>query len=131
MTKKERDKVEKERQSNINTHAQANSTMDIMFGKSKKQKYSWMTAGGGGGGGGGSGATTPGRIMTQGLPGTPGGLGGGAPEVIKHTPDGPKFGGFREAGQTKVELRDWIMAMEGDNKELKALQQAYTMYGKK
>ncbi|RAL67609.1 hypothetical protein DID88_008362 [Monilinia fructigena] len=72
-----------------------------VFGK--KKQYSWMTAGSG------SGTSTPGKIMAQ---------------------DGVRrLGTWREDGVKgrKIQLRDWIMVLEDDGREKRALQKAYAV----
>ena len=81
----------------------------------------------GGAGGSASGTSTPGRIMTQGLPGTPGiPVGNAAPEKL--TVEGARRLGtwreYREKG-VGVQIRDWITVLEEDGREKKALQKAY------
>jgi len=81
----------------------------------------------GGAGGSASGTSTPGRITTQGLPGTPGGAGGNAvPEKL--TGEGARrLGTWREDREKGVgiQIRDWITVLEEDGHEKKALQKAY------
>jgi hypothetical protein len=122
LSKKEREKQDKGKQNTVENHAQANATMNTFLGGKKKNKYSWMT-----GGGGGSGANTPGRITTQGLPGTPG-VAVGIPEKIRLTADGTnRMGGLREDDpkNRNVEMRDWVLVLENDGRETKSLQLAY------
>lgn len=121
LTKKEREKQDKGKQSLVDSHAQANATTaTFLFGGKKKNKYSWMDSGAG------SGASTPGRINTQ-LPGTPGGI-GGAIEKQRLTADGKnRMGGFREDkdGGRLVQLRDFLAVLENDGREKKTLQRTY------
>jgi len=109
------------------SHAAANVTTAQFLGGGgglfgKKKKYSWMNPGASG-----SGASTPGRIMTQGLPGTPGGpVANPAPEKL--TIDGVRrLGQWREDKEkgTGIQMRDWITVLEEDGHEKKALQKAY------
>ena len=87
----------------------------------RKKNYGWMTAGST------SGANTPGRIMTQGLPGTPAGVVvNAAPERL--TSDGARrLGTWREDKEKGrgVQIRDWVAVLEVDGRERKALQRAY------
>lgn len=119
LTKKEREKADKGKQSLVDSHAQANATTaTFLFGGKKKNKYSWMDASGG------SGASTPGRVGTGvGVAGL-----GGAQEKVRLTMDGKnRMGGFREDrdGGKGVQLRDLVMALEQDGREPKALQSLY------
>ncbi|KAH8812016.1 hypothetical protein F5884DRAFT_299370 [Xylogone sp. PMI_703] len=129
-TKKEQKKKAEAKVNEAASHAAANVTTAQFLGGGgglfgKKKKYSWMT--GGAPGGPGSGASTPGRIMTQGLPGTPSGIVAPvAPERL--TTDGVRrLGTWREdheKGQG-IQIRDWISVLEDDGREKRALQKAY------
>jgi hypothetical protein len=122
LTKKEREKQDKGKQSVADSHAQANATTATFLGGKKKNKYSWMDAGAG------SGAGTPSRINTQGLPGTPGGSIGGMVEKQRLTADGKnRMGSLREdkEGGRLIQMRDLIAVLESDGHERKALQSAY------
>ncbi|PQE12161.1 hypothetical protein CJF31_00000367 [Rutstroemia sp. NJR-2017a BVV2] len=133
-TKKEQKKKAEAKVSEAASHAAANvTTTTFLGGRSglfgKKKNYSWMTAGsgGGGGGGGGSGTSTPGRIITQGLGGASSPAANTGPEKL--TADGVRrMGAWREDGDKgrNVQIRDWIMVLEEDGREKKALQKAYT-----
>lgn len=129
-TKKEQKKKAEAKVNEAASHAAANVTTAQflgggrgLFGKNKK--YSWMT--GGGAGGSASGTSTPGRIVTQGLPGTPGGaVGNAAPEKL--TAEGARrLGTWREDREKGVgiQIRDWVAVLEEDGHEKKALQKAY------
>jgi hypothetical protein len=129
-TKKEQKKKAEAKVNEAASHAAANTTTAQFLGAGtglfgKKKKYSWMT--GGGGGGSASGTSTPGRIMTQGLPGTPGGaVASSAPEKL--TADGARrLGTWREDKEKGkgIQIRDWITVLEEDGHEKKALQKAY------
>ena len=91
------------------------------FGKKKGKQYSWMQAG--------SGAGSPARVQTPGAPATPGA--GGTPRPAapsRLTMDGrQRFGVFREDGEKgkNIQLRDWVVALETDGHDVKALQAAY------
>jgi hypothetical protein len=129
-TKKEQKKKAEAKVNEAASHAAANNTTAQFLGGGggffgKKKKYSWMT--GGGAGGSASGTSTPGRIMTQGLPGTPGGVAGSdAPEKL--TAEGARrLGMWREDREKGVgiQMRDWVTVLEEDGHEKKALQKAY------
>ncbi|KAN0098527.1 Transcription initiation factor TFIID component TAF4 family domain containing protein [Hyaloscypha variabilis] len=128
-TKKEQKKKAEAKVNEAASHAAANNTTAQFLGGGgglfgKKKKYSWMT---GGAGGSASGTSTPGRIMTQGLPGTPGiPVGNAAPEKL--TVEGARrLGTWREDREkgVGVQIRDWITVLEEDGREKKALQKAY------
>jgi Transcription initiation factor TFIID component TAF4 family len=126
LTKKEREKQDKGKQSVVDSHAQANATTNkFLFGGKSKNKYSWMT----GGSSGGSGANTPGRIKTEGLSGTSGVTSGGASEKVMLTADGiNKMGAHREDKKETgplVEMRDLVAVLENDGKDVKTLQDIY------
>lgn len=129
-TKKEQKKKAEAKVNEAASHAAANVTTAQFLGGGgglfgKKKKYSWMT--GGTPGGPASGASTPGRIMTQGLPGTPSGVSVPvAPERL--TTDGVRrLGTWREDHEKGmgIQIRDWISVLEDDGREKKALQKAY------
>ncbi|KAH7342852.1 hypothetical protein BKA65DRAFT_552469 [Rhexocercosporidium sp. MPI-PUGE-AT-0058] len=130
-TKKEQKKNAAAKVNEAANHAAANTTTAQFLGGGgglfgKKKKYSWMT-GGAPGGGGGSGASTPGRINTQGLPGTPGSGPVNAPPE-KLTVEGVRrLGQWREDKERGVgiQIRDWITVLESDGREKKALQKVY------
>lgn len=111
--------------------ATANQTVQHLLGafgnKKKGNKYAWMT---GGGGGTASGASTPGRLNTTGLPGTPtgGAVSVKTPEKTRLTQEGRnRLGMWREDGDKgkKVQMRDWVTALEKDGTDKKAIQAAY------
>lgn len=126
-TKKEQKKKQEAKINEAASHESANATSSKFLGGGGglfgKKKYSWMT----GGGGAGSGASTPAKIMTQGLPGTPGAL-STAPEKLT-TEGARRLGTWREDHEKgmHIQLRDWITVLEDDGKEKKALQQAYAV----
>jgi len=121
LTKKEREKQDKGKQSLVDSHAQANATTaTFLFGGKKKNKYSWMESGAS------SSVSTLGRINTQ-VSGISGGL-GGAVEKQRLTADGKnRMGGFREdkGGGRMVQLRDFLAVLENDGREKKTLQRTY------
>lgn len=129
-TKKELKKKAEAKTSEAASHAAANVTTaqflgggGNIFGKKGKKTYSWMT---GGGGGSGSGSSTPSRLMTQGLQGTPAGAVSVAQEKL--TADGARrLGSWREDKEKGrgIQIRDWVTVLEGDGREKKALQSAY------
>jgi hypothetical protein len=130
-TKKEQKKKAEAKVNEAASHAAANQTTSQFLGGGgggglfgKKKKYSWMT---GGAGGSASGTSTPGRIMTQGLPGTPGGaVGNAVPEKLTGEA-ARRLGTWREDREKGVgiQLRDWVTVLEDDGNEKKALQKAY------
>lgn len=74
-----------------------------------------------------SGANTPGRVSTQGLPGTPG-IGSGSLTEARLTAEGKnRMGGHREdkEGGRSIQLRDWLAVLESDGRERKSLQKCY------
>lgn len=126
LTKKEREKQDKGKQSVADNHVAANlTTQKFLFGTKNKNKYSWMT----GGGGGGSGASTPARLTTQGLPGTPGAASSMVPEKqMLTTESSKKWGMHREDRKDQpliVEMRDLIAVLENDGRDVKVLQDIY------
>lgn len=126
-TKKEQKKKAEAKVSEAASHAAANvTTTTFLGGRSglfgKKKNYSWMNAGSGG-----SGTSTPGRIITQGIGGSSSPAANPGPEKL--TADGVRrIGAWREDGDKgrNVQIRDWIMVLEDDGREKKALQKAYT-----
>ncbi|KAL2075713.1 hypothetical protein VTL71DRAFT_656 [Oculimacula yallundae] len=123
-TKKEQKKNAAAKVNEAASHAAANTTTSqFLFGK-KKKKYSWMT---GGAPGGGSGASTPGRINTQGLPGTPGSGPVNAPPEKLTAEGARRLGQWREDKERGVgiQIRDWITVLESDGREKKALQKVF------
>jgi hypothetical protein len=125
-TKKELKKKAEAKTNEAANHAAANNTTAQFLGGGggifgKKKKYDWMKSGSA------SGTSTPGRIMTQGLPGTPAGaVVSAAPERL--TSDGARrLGTWREDKEKGrgIQIRDWVTVLEGDGREKKALQMAY------
>ncbi|KAB8300111.1 hypothetical protein EYC80_000341 [Monilinia laxa] len=109
------------------SHAAANVTTGQFLGGrnvfGKKKQYSWMTAGSG------SGTSTPGKIMAQGLSASASSPAAN-PGPEKLTIDGVRrLGTWREDGVKgrKIQLRDWIMVLEDDGREKRALQKAYAV----
>lgn len=104
--------------------ASANQTLSTLmgsFGRKKKKEYSWMQRPG-------SGTSTPragaGDASTPG-----GGAGAKGPEKTNLTPDPryPRLGTWREDKEKgkNIQLRDWVVALELDGIEVRALQDAY------
>ena len=125
-TKKEQKKKLESKANEAASHAAANVTTAQFLGggggRFGKKKYSWMT---GGSGGPGSGASTPGR-NGQG-PATPGGPSlPAAPEKLTGEP-ARRLGTWREDKEKGlgIQIRDWIVVLEQDGHEKKALQKAY------
>lgn len=125
-TKKEMKKKAEAKTSEAASHAAANvTTTQFLGGRNvfgKKKQYSWMMAGGSG-----SGTSTPGKIMTQGL-GASVGSPTANPGLEKLTTDGVRrLGAWREDGVKgrNIQLRDWIVVLEDDGREKRALQKAY------
>jgi hypothetical protein len=124
-TKKEiKKKAEAQKNEAVN-HKGANDTAAAFMGVGgglfgKKKKYSWLT-------GSASGTSTPAQIMTSGLPGTPSGkVGNAGPEKL--TADGVRrLGTWREDKEkgAGIQIRDWIVVLENDGREKRALQRAY------
>ncbi|ESZ99395.1 hypothetical protein SBOR_0157 [Sclerotinia borealis F-4128] len=128
-TKKEMKRKAEAKTSEAASHAAANvTTTQFLGGRNvfgKKKQYSWMTSAGGSG----SGTSTPGRIMPQGL-GASSGSPIANPGPEKFTTDGVRrLGTWREDGGKgrHIQLRDWIMVLEDDGREKKALQKAYAL----
>ncbi len=124
LTKKEREKQEKGKQSVADTHAQANATTAKFLLGGKRKTYSWMNDARSG-----SGTTTPSRINTQGLQGTPGIPPSGASEKQMLTSEGIKKWGLhredRKDQPLQIEIRDLVAVLENDGKEVKTLQDIY------
>ncbi|KAG6033721.1 hypothetical protein E4U41_006813 [Claviceps citrina] len=136
MTKKEMKKHQTLKAAEANSHANQNMTSSMfaglggkgnLFGKKKTGKtYDWLNAGRGG-----SGTSTP----TKFTPGGPGGMKG--PNGAPGTPTAPslalttegrnRLGTWREDKEKgkNIQLRDWVVVLERDGREVKALQQAY------
>ncbi|KAE8451511.1 hypothetical protein EG329_003584 [Mollisiaceae sp. DMI_Dod_QoI] len=126
-TKKEQKKKAEAKVNEAANHAAANTTTAQFLGGGrglfgKKKKYSWMDQSSGGSA---SGTSTPSRINTQGLPGTPGAV-NAPPERL--TAEGVRrLGGWREDKEKgrDIQMRDWIAVLETDGREKKTLQKAY------
>lgn len=134
MTKKEMKKNQALKAAEANSHANQNLTSSMfaglggksnLFGKKKGAKtYDWMNVGRGG-----SGTSTPTRATPgaggkgiNGTPGTP------SPANLAMTTEGRnRLGTWREDKEKgkNIQLRDWVVVLERDGREAKALQQAY------
>lgn len=107
------------------SHRAANATSAMMingFGLGKRKKYSWMTGGPGGAGGAGKGAAA------QAAPETPGTPGGNQPGVVGGTVVnawGKRWGEWKDEKIGAVNVKDWIGALEDDNRDNQAIVKAY------
>ncbi|EGO57048.1 hypothetical protein NEUTE1DRAFT_123417 [Neurospora tetrasperma FGSC 2508] len=121
--------------------ASANQTLNAImggFGRKKGKSYSWMNAGAGGGGGGagggGSGASTPRTSLGGDGLSTPAGKAGAAgaadnkPQQLTSENQKNRLGMWRESSEQgkNIQLRDWLVALEMDGIEVRAIQEAYT-----
>lgn len=121
-SKKETKKKADNKASEEANHRAANATTSQFLGGSrglfgKSKKYSWLDASA-------SGTSTPSRLMTSGLPGTP----PPAPAPEKLTAEGVRRLGMWREDKEKgagIQLRDWICVLEDDGREKRALQHAY------
>lgn len=120
MTKKDKDALKKQNQTDDVLHRKANETASMALG-GKKKKYSWMT---GGGGGAASGASTPRPAPV----GAPGGSGTATPAAIPNAEKGP-VGRKRTFGTdientdigARIQVRDLVHVLENDGREKKTL----------
>jgi len=134
MTKKEIKKNQALKAAEANSHANQNLTSSMfaglggksnLFGKKKGAKtYDWMNVGRGGG----SGTSTPTRPTpggSKGINGTPGTPSGA--NLAMTTEGRNRLGTWREDKEKgkNVQLRDWVVVLERDGREPRALQQAY------
>jgi hypothetical protein len=116
MTKKDKDALKKQNQTDDVLHRKANETASMALG-SKKKKYAWMT----GGGGPGSGATTPRPNPAVG--------GSGTATPVGPAPEKGLAGRKRTYGAdienteigAKIQVRDLIHVLEDDGREKKTL----------
>ncbi|KAK2600143.1 hypothetical protein QQS21_005088 [Conoideocrella luteorostrata] len=134
MTKKEMKKAQTLKAAEASSHANQNLTSSMfaglggkgsLFGKKKIGKtYDWMNVGRGG-----SGASTPTRgapgLSSKGINGTPGTPTPGNPALT--TEGRNRLGTWREDKEKgkNIQLRDWVVVLERDGREGRALQQAY------
>jgi len=121
MTKKDKDALKKQNQTEDVLHRKANETASMALG-GRKKKYSWMT--GGGGGGAASGATTPRPAPV----GAPGGSGAATSAAVPNAEKGPvgrkrTFGADIENTEigARIQVRDMVHVLENDGREKKTL----------
>ncbi|KAG8418825.1 hypothetical protein J3459_012008 [Metarhizium acridum] len=133
MTKKEMKKNQALKAAEANSHANQNLTSSMfaglggkssLFGKKKGAKtYDWMNVGRGG-----SGTSTPTKAAAGGGKGINGTPGAASPANLAMTTEGRnRLGTWREDKEKgkNIQLRDWVVVLERDGRESKALQQAY------
>lgn len=116
MTKKDKDSLKKQNQSEDVLHRKANETASMALG-GKKSKYAWMT------GGAASGTTTPRRAPAA------GGSGAATPAVTVPTVDKGLQGRKRTFGAdienteigAMIQIRDLVHVLENDGRERKTL----------
>lgn len=125
MTKKDKDALKKQNQTDDVLHRKANETASMALGFGKKKKYSWMTGGGpvGGAAGGGSGAATPKPTASAGASGTATPA-GAAPTIDKGLVGKKRnFGAPIETTEigAKIQIRDLVHVLEHDGREKKTL----------
>lgn len=125
-SKKENKKKEASKAIEEASHKAANATTSQFMGSlggggmfGKKKKYSWMT-------GGSSGTSTPSRLTTAGLPGTPPAVQNAQAFTVDSA---RRVGTWREDKEKGlgIQLRDWISVLEDDGHEKVALQKAYIL----
>jgi hypothetical protein len=111
--------------------ASTNQTLSTLMGGfgRKKKEYSWLQKSGSGpstprAGAGGAGGAGDASASTA-----AGGAGSRAPEKTHLTPDPryPRLGTWREDKEKgkNIQLRDWVVALEMDGIEVRAIQDAY------
>lgn len=133
MTKKEMKKNQAMKAAEAHSHANQNMTSSMfaglggrsgLFGKKKAGKsYDWMNVGRGG-----SGTSTPTKGSLGAGKGAGAVPGSPAPANMALTTEGRnRLGTWREDKEKgkKIQLRDWVTALERDGREAKALQRAY------
>jgi hypothetical protein len=127
MTKKDKDALKKQNQTDDVLHRKANETASMALGFGKKKKYSWMTGGGGGGGGGGSGGGSSGTQTPKNSV-APGGSGtatpAGGPTTDKNLMGRKRdFGADIESTEIgkRIQVRDLVHVLEHDGRERKTL----------
>lgn len=134
MTKKEMKKNQAMKAAEANSHANQNTTSSMfaglggkggLFGKKKAKTYDWMNVGRGGSGASTPQRAAPGATGKGGAPGTPGTP---APVNTALTTEGRnRLGTWREDKEKgkNIQLRDWVVVLERDGRESRALQHAY------
>ncbi|KAG6176086.1 hypothetical protein E4U27_005522 [Claviceps purpurea] len=134
MTKKEMRKQQTAKAAEANSHANQNITSSMftgfggkgnLFGKKKTGKtYDWLNAGRGGSSASTPAKSTPGSGMKgfHGASGTP-----SAANLAMTTEGRNRLGTWREDKEKgkNIQLRDWVVVLERDGREIKALQRAY------
>jgi hypothetical protein len=127
MTKKDKDALKKQNQTDDVLHRKANETASMALGFGKKKKYSWMTGGGPGGAaaGGGSGAATPKPTASAGASGTATPAGTGTAPTTEKALIGKKRNYGHDIETTdigaKIQVRDLVHVLEHDGREKKTL----------
>ncbi|KAL5118000.1 hypothetical protein ACEQ8H_004146 [Pleosporales sp. CAS-2024a] len=131
MTKKDKDALKKQNQTDDVLHRKANETASMALGYGKKKKYSWMTGGGGGGGGGAaaggaSGAATPKpSSVSASASGAATPAGGAAAAAVEKCLVGRKrrYGADIESTEmgAQIQVRDLVHVLEHDGREKKTL----------
>ena len=129
MTKKERERQAKMGQTEEVLHKNSNTTAALQLGMGKKKKYSWLT--------GGAPATpvnpykqTPKSASASAATGGTGSgknasSGGNGTDKALQVRE-RKWGSWREDGVEGrgIQIRDWVVVLERDGKEKKALQKS-------
>ncbi|UNI20164.1 hypothetical protein JDV02_006281 [Purpureocillium takamizusanense] len=133
MTKKEMKKNQALKAAEANSHANQNLTSSMfaglggkggLFGKKKTGKtYDWMNVGRSGSGASTPTRPTPGPKGASGMPGTP----SGANHPLT-TEGRNRLGTWREDKEKgkNIQLRDWVVVLERDGRESKALSTAHS-----
>lgn len=144
MTKKEQMKQAKESKSTeAALHQTTNQTAAMMTMGKKGKKYSWMTGGaaamptnrfakpGPTASAAASGTSTPTPAVKKEDGGTGSGSDTTAAAPAANEVKVPEWGDWREDGQEGkgIQVRDWVLVLERDGREKKALQRSYTQMG--
>ncbi|THW53701.1 hypothetical protein D6C77_00015 [Aureobasidium pullulans] len=129
MTKKERERQAKMGQTEEVLHKNSNSTAALQLGMGKKKKYSWLTGGApatasnpykptpkAASAGSAANGASGGRSSSSGA--------GGTDKALQARER--KWGSWREDGieGRGIQVRDWVVVLERDGKEKKALQKS-------
>ncbi|OQN96031.1 hypothetical protein B0A48_18022 [Cryoendolithus antarcticus] len=150
ITKKEqlRQAKEEKKRNEETLSKSTNQTANMMALGKKGKKYAWMSGGAAGGSdalvnrfertaaaasAGGSGTVTPKAEPTSGIGVVGTVMGGAAAAVVGGAKDeGRKWGGWSEDGAQGrgIQDRDWVLVLERDGREGKALQKALLGLGK-